>query len=78
VGLGDSNEMSIPFLCTTSPTSPMPIASVCSPIPGLPTVVVDDQVTTSALSSSGQVQSRGGSRPGRRQRPGADEEDAYD
>ncbi|KAF8809512.1 hypothetical protein BYT27DRAFT_7136157 [Phlegmacium glaucopus] len=69
----------ISIASTSSPpmTAPIPIASVRSPTPALPTVVVDDQTTT-ALSFSGQIKSRGGSRPENRQRSSVDEEDAYD
>ena len=74
-GLSDSNGIYIPSQPSPPVTAPIPI--VRSPTPGLPTVLVDDQTTTSALSSSGLVKSRGDSRTGNRQRSSA-EEDAYD
>jgi len=77
-GLGHSNGMSIHSKSSPPTTAPIPIASARSPTPGLPTVVVDDQTATSALSSSGQVQSRGGSKTGNQQRSSVDEMDAYD
>jgi hypothetical protein len=76
VGLSDSNKPSIPSRSSPSTTASIPI--VRSPTPGLPSVVVDDQTTTSALSASGLVTSRGSSKAGNRQWSSVDEEYGYD
>ena len=75
VGLGNNNGISIPSQSSLHTTAPIPI--VHSPTPDLPTVIVDNQATTSALSSSGLTRSKSSSRAGGR-RFSVDEEDPYD
>ena len=77
MGLCDGNQIFIPSKSSPPTAAPIPIASVRNPTPSLPTVVVGDQTTTSALTCSGQVKSKGSSRIGNRQRS-MDEEDTYD
>ena len=76
VGLSDSDKTSVPSRSSPSITASIPI--VRSPTPGLPSVIVDDQTTTSALSASGLVTSRGSSKAGNRQWSSVDEEYGYD
>ena len=71
VGLSDGTSI-------LSPSTAASIPMMSSPTPDLPSVVVDDHTTTSALSSSGLVTSRGNSKTGNRQWSSVDEEYGYD